>query len=90
MKSNAPTLLTGAAALAAVATLLTGCSAKNDTISQAEKGQKDAPGFAETRAMAEQGFIYGLPLVMNYAVVYDYFVDRTSWQWKAPGLEVAN
>ena len=26
----------------------------------------------ETKAIAEEGFIYGLPIVMNYAVMYEY------------------
>jgi hypothetical protein len=39
---------------------------------------------AETRAIAEEGFIYGLPIVMNYAVMYEYAVDRDSGQFKAP------
>src|SRR6476619_272713 len=39
---------------------------------------------AETKAIAEEGFIYGLPIVMNYAVMYDYAVDKNSGQYKAP------
>jgi arylsulfatase A-like enzyme len=35
---------------------------------------------AETKAIAEEGFIYGLPIVMNYAVMYEYAVDRDSGQ----------
>jgi hypothetical protein len=38
----------------------------------------------ETKAIAEEGFIYGLPIVMNYAVMYEYSVDRDSGQFKAP------
>jgi hypothetical protein len=37
----------------------------------------DQTGIAETKAIAEEGFIYGLPIVMNYAVMYEYAVDRT-------------
>ena len=53
--------------------LLAGCGKKDDPITQAEK--KDAtkgiaaPSIAETKAIAEEGFIYGLPIVMNYALV---------------------
>ncbi len=64
--------------------LFTGCATKHDTIAQAEKGEKDKPGIAETRDMAEQGFIYGLPLVMNYAANYQFWVDTTSDQYKCP------
>src|SRR5438045_6785067 len=39
---------------------------------------------AETKAVAEEGFIYGLPIVMNYAVMYEYAVDKNSGQYKAP------
>ncbi|WP_408600480.1 DUF1254 domain-containing protein [Pseudomonas sp. PLMAX] len=39
---------------------------------------------AETKAIAEEGYIYGLPIVMNYATMYDYAVDRNSGQYKAP------
>jgi hypothetical protein len=38
----------------------------------------------EARAIAEEGFIYGLPIVMNYAVMYEYAVDSTGSQFKAP------
>ena len=64
-----------------------GCN-KNDAINQAEK--KDAvngvpvPSIAETKAIAEEGFVFGLPIVMNYAVMYQFFVDKTSSQYKAP------
>src|SRR5437867_2340626 len=67
-----------------------GCSPKNDTISHAEKGAQNAPGIAETKAIAEDGFIYGLPLVMNYAVNYGYFVDKTSGQYKCPFNQIFN
>jgi hypothetical protein len=38
---------------------------------------------AETKAIAEEGFIYGLPIVMNYGVMYEYAVDKKSSQFKA-------
>jgi len=72
------------------AALLSGCTARNDTISQAERAEKNRPGFEETKAIAEEGFIYGLPIVMNYAVMYDYVVDRDSGQWKAPFNQILN
>jgi hypothetical protein len=74
--------------------LLAGCGKKDDPINQAEK--KDvakgvpAPGIAETKAIAEEGFIYGLPIVMNYAVMYEYAVDKNSGQFKAPFNEIKN
>jgi len=44
----------------------------------------------ETKAIAEEGFIYGLPIVMNYAVMYDYCVDKNSGQYKAPFNQILN
>jgi hypothetical protein len=73
-------------ALAVVA----GCGKKDDPINQAEKKDKDKPGIAETKAIAEEGFIYGLPIVMNYAVMYEYAVDKNSGQFKAPFNEINN
>ena len=35
-----------------------------------------APGIVKTAVIAEAGFIYGLPIVMNYAVMYEYAIDR--------------
>src|SRR5438132_10728408 len=44
----------------------------------------------ETKAIAEEGFIYGLPIVMNYAVMYEYAVDKNSGQYKAPFNQINN
>jgi len=68
--------------------LLAGAGARADTISTAEKADKTAgitaPGIAETKAIAEEAFIYGLPIVMNYAVMQEFAVDKDSGQFKAP------
>src|SRR5580698_10471858 len=45
---------------------------------------------AETKANAEEGFIYGLPIVMNYGVMYEYAVDKDSGQFKAPFNQIKN
>src|SRR6478672_8044620 len=45
---------------------------------------------AETKAIAEEGFIYGLPIVMNYAVMYEYAVDKGNPQFKAPFNQIKN
>ncbi|MGC1389307.1 MAG: DUF1254 domain-containing protein [Steroidobacteraceae bacterium] len=53
-------------------------------------GKKDiaagvpVPGIEDAKAIAEEGFIYGLPIVMNYTVMYQFSVDRNSGQFKAP------
>jgi hypothetical protein len=39
---------------------------------------------AEAKAIAEEGFIYGLPIVANYAVMYEFAVDAKGSQFNAP------
>ena len=70
--------------------LLAGCGKKDDPIKQSEKKDNDKPGIAETKAIAEEGFIYGLPIVMNYAVMYEYAVDKNSPEFKAPFNQIKN
>jgi hypothetical protein len=43
-----------------------------------------APGLIEAKNIAEAGFIYGLPIVTNYGVMYEFAIDRNSGQFKAP------
>ena len=50
----------------------------------------DRPGFFGAKDIAEAGFIYGLPIVMNYAVMYEYAIDRNSGQFKAPFNQLKN
>ncbi|HTY89408.1 MAG TPA: DUF1254 domain-containing protein [Candidatus Acidoferrum sp.] len=78
------TLLTGTLTCALAAILSNGCATRNDAVAQAEKHEINAPGIAETKDIAEAGFIYGLPLVMNYAANYEFWVDKTSSQYKCP------
>jgi hypothetical protein len=47
-------------------------------------------GFFGGKDIAEAGFIYGLPIVMNYGVMYEYAVDRTSGQFKAQFNQIKN
>jgi hypothetical protein len=82
------------AALFAAATVIAGCGNKNDAVTQAKK--KDvaagvrAPSIEETKTIAEEGFVYGLPIVMNYAIEYAFAVDRDSGQFKAPFNQIHN
>ena len=94
MKYSRSTWLHGAIGVAMLAALLAGCSKKEDPIVQAQKQAASAsapgPGIAEVKAIAEEGFIYGLPIVSNYAVMYEYIVDKNSGQWKAPFNQIHN
>jgi len=68
--------------------LLVGCGKQDDVIAKAEKADVaagiSAPGIAEVKAIAEEGFIYGLPLVMNYAAFNEFWIDKSSNQYKSP------
>ena len=85
-----------AAGLALVISMLglAGCDKPGDAVTQAAK--KDAavgipaPGIAEVKAIAEEGFVYGLPLVMNYGVMYEFVIDKNSGQYKAPFNAINN
>ncbi|MBN9691876.1 MAG: DUF1254 domain-containing protein [Verrucomicrobia bacterium] len=52
--------------------------------------QAAAPSPKEIQAIAEETFIYGLPLVMNYAVMNEFCVDKNSSQYKGPFNTIAN
>jgi hypothetical protein len=90
MKADKRVYLADAMACAITLSLFTGCATRNDAVAQAEKTEKNRPGIAETKAIAEEGFIYGLPIVMAYAAMYDYAIDRNSGQFKAPFNEILN
>lgn len=42
------------------------------------------PEIDETKEIAAEAYVYGLPIVMNYAIMYAYAVDPNSGQFKAP------
>lgn len=44
----------------------------------------------DVQKIAEEAFVYGFPLVMNYGVFYESFVDKASSQYKAPFNELYN
>jgi hypothetical protein len=48
------------------------------------------PSLAETKAIAQEGFIFGLPIVMYYTSAYELFVDPTSSQYKVPIGQLTN
>jgi hypothetical protein len=76
-------LLSSAAMAALVATM-----AKSTPVSARNKAEW--PNLLEARDIAEEGFIYGLPLVMMYAVMQEFAVDRKSGQFKAPFNKIYN
>jgi hypothetical protein len=94
MKQFHPRWLILALGAATAAALLAGCSKKEDPIAQAEK--KDvpagvpAPGIAETKAIMEEAYVYGFPMVAAYKAMYEFNVDKSSSQYKTPFNEIWN
>jgi hypothetical protein len=61
---------------------LTGCASREAMEQPAVPHEIPTP--EETRRIAQEAFLYGLPLVMNYGIMHAYVLDRDSGQWKAP------
>jgi len=70
-------------ALAAVTVAMTGVPLSAQT-------KAEWPSIIEAKNIAEEGFIYGLPIVMNYAVMNEYAVNKDSGQFKAPFNKINN
>ena len=60
------------------------------SVTVVEKGPLVPASAEELREIAEEAYIYGLPLVMNYAVMHDFFIDSTSREFKAPFNQIYN
>lgn len=52
--------------------------------------QTDAPSADEVKAVAEDAYIYGLPLVMAYTASYEFWLDKSSSQYKSPMGELVH
>jgi hypothetical protein len=72
---------------AVVLALLAGCESTNHS---GRSGGDGMPDVDETKAIAEEAFVYGLPIVMNYAVMNEFAIDRKSGQFKAPFNQIHN
>ncbi|MBY2934523.1 DUF1254 domain-containing protein [Rhizobium leguminosarum] len=72
---------------AAMAALVAATAKSTPVLAQ---NKEEWPSLLEAKDIAEEGFIYGLPLVMNYAVMNEFAVDRNSGQFKAPFNDINN
>jgi hypothetical protein len=87
-------LVSGALCGTIVAVALAGCGKQDDAVTQAAK--KDAvagvpaPGIAEVKAIAEEAYIYGFPMIAAYKAMYEFNVDKSSSQYKAPFNQIWN
>jgi hypothetical protein len=67
-----------ALAVAAIGPL--SCNKENGPVSEA----------VSNKDIYRDAYIYGFPMVMNYGVMYEYFVDKNSGQYKAPFNQIYN
>src|SRR5262245_46300929 len=44
----------------------------------------------EVAAIAEEAYLYGFPMIVGYDVLYQFFIDRGSKQFKAPINQLHN
>ena len=63
---------------------LSGCGKKDDPVAKAEKNDKDKPGMVAIKDIAKEAYIYGLPMVMNYARHARVLRRQELRQYKAP------
>ena len=75
MRMSKPRVMTGLLCSSLTAALLTGFTPLASATQPVQPVGISAASIAETKAIAEEGFIYGLPIVMNYAVMHAYAVD---------------
>ena len=82
--------------LAVVATVvaLAGCSKPGDAVDEAAKNNAAAgvaaPSIEEVKAIAEEAYIYGFPMVAGYKAMYEFNVDTTSPQYKTGFNQIWN
>ena len=72
------------------ALILSSCGKKDDPITKAEKKETDRPSIAESKAIAEEAYIYGFPMIAGYKALYQFNVDKSSSQYKGPFNQIAN
>ena len=90
MKIRSANLLKSALSSAALALVIAGCAGTDDAITRAEKKDAEKPGVLAIKDTVREAYIYGFPMLMNYAVMREYFIDRTSGQYKAPFNTIYN
>ncbi len=51
---------------------------------------QDAPATAQLQAVAEEAYLYGIPMIVGYKVMHSFFIDPNSGQFKAPINQLSN
>src|SRR5262245_29000365 len=79
--------------LLAASVVLASCKKKDEISAAKAADRKDgvaAPGVEATKAIAEEAYIYGFPMIAAYKAMYEFNVDKTNSQYKAPFNEIWN
>ncbi|MFO1393895.1 MAG: DUF1254 domain-containing protein [Steroidobacteraceae bacterium] len=91
---RAPALALSALCGAIATIALAGCAKPGDAVTEAAKQDVAAgvaaPGIAEIKAIAEEAYLYGFPMIAAYKAMYEFNVDTTSPQYKAPFNQIWN
>jgi hypothetical protein len=56
----------------------------------APRGPQDNVAISELKGVAEEAYLYGFPMIVGYDVLYQFFIDRNSKQFKAPINQLHN
>ncbi len=56
----------------------------------APRGAQEKAALRELKAIAEEAYLYGFPMIVGYDVLYQYFIDHSSKQFKAPINQLHN
>jgi hypothetical protein len=51
---------------------------------------QEKPADGAPKAIAEEAYLYGFPMIVGYKVMHDFFIDRNSGQFKAPINQIHN
>jgi hypothetical protein len=80
-------------ALCAALLLLTGCAGTSEPADTSTPDAAPPPSAAPVtpegaRAIAEEAYVYGFPVVDNYRIMYSYFVDEQDPEYKGPWNQI--
>src|ERR1700677_1435240 len=88
MRFGIATAITGrrgiVATAVAMAIAILGVMPSGGGVAYAQAGKNQA------EQIAGEAFVYGFPMVMNYAVFYKYFIDKSDPSYKAPLNQIWN
>lgn len=70
--------------------MISGCGKKEGSRTEVKQISAQFPTAAEVKAIAQEAYIYGLPIVMNYVVMNEYVLNQNSGQYKAPFNTINN